>query len=68
MTALKYFIQQELEKLEGEQLQQVFECSEIWIANFEPAQGSEDAVYPPQLFFRTILFLRYIGLELSVFL
>ena len=29
MTALKYFIPQELEKLDREQLQQVFELSEI---------------------------------------
>jgi hypothetical protein len=34
MTARKDFIQQELEKLEGEQLKQVFEFSEITIANF----------------------------------
>jgi len=51
MTALKYFIQQELEKLEREQLQQVFEFSEIWIANFEPTQGSEDAGVPPTIIF-----------------
>jgi hypothetical protein len=40
MTALKYFIQQELEKLDRKQLKQVFEFSEIWMANFEPKQGS----------------------------
>ena len=34
MTARKDFIQQDLEKLEGEKLKQVFKFSEITIANF----------------------------------
>jgi mRNA-degrading endonuclease toxin of MazEF toxin-antitoxin module len=52
MTALKYFIPQQLEKLEREQLQQVFEFSEISIANFEPKQGSEDAGVRPTIIFQ----------------
>ena len=46
------FYQQELEKLEPEQLQQVFKFSEIWIANFEPKQGSEDAGVRPTIIFQ----------------
>ena len=34
MTARKDFIQQDLEKIEGEKLKQVFKFSEITIANF----------------------------------
>ena len=34
MTARKGFIQQDLEKIEGEKLKQVFKFSEITIANF----------------------------------
>src|SRR4028118_2228004 len=49
MTALKDFIPQELEKLEREQLKQVFEFSEISIANFEPKQGSEEAGVRPTI-------------------
>jgi len=52
ITALKYFIQQELEKLERKQLKQVFEFSEIWIANFEPKQGSEEAGVRPTIIFQ----------------
>ena len=52
MTARKDFIQQELEKLEGEQLKQVFKFSEISIANFEPKQGSEDAGVRPTIIFQ----------------
>jgi mRNA interferase MazF len=52
MTALKYFIQQELEKLERKQLKQVFEFSEISIANFEPKQGSEEAGVRPTIIFQ----------------
>ncbi len=63
MTALKYFIQQELEKIEGEQLKQVFEFSEISIANFEPKQGSEDAGVRP-----TIIIFHNNTVLLSVFI
>ena len=49
MTALKYFMQQQLEKLDREQLKQVFEFSEISIANFESKQGSEDAGVSPTI-------------------
>lgn len=52
MTALKYFIQQDLEKMEGEQLKQVFEFSKITIANFEPKQGSEEAGVRPTIIFQ----------------
>ena len=52
MTALKYFIQQELEKLERKQLKQVFEFSEISIANFEPKQGSSEAGVRPTIIFQ----------------
>ena len=51
MTALKYFIQQELEKLQREQLKQVFEFSEIWMANFEPKQGSQEGGVRPTIIF-----------------
>jgi len=49
MTALKDFIQQELEKLQPEQLKQVFEFSEIWIANFEPKQGFPEGGVRPTI-------------------
>jgi len=52
MTALKYFIQQQLEKLEREPLKQVFEFSEIWSANFEPKQGSSEAGVSPTIIFQ----------------
>ena len=52
MTALKYFIPQQLEKLEGEQLKQVFEFSEITIAHFEPKQGSQKAGVRPTIIFQ----------------
>ncbi len=52
MTALKDFIPQELEKLEREQLKEVFEFSEISIANFEPKQGSEEAGVRPTIIFQ----------------
>jgi mRNA-degrading endonuclease toxin of MazEF toxin-antitoxin module len=51
ITALKDFIQQELEKLDREQLQQVFEFSETLIANFEPKQGSSEAGVLPTIIF-----------------
>lgn len=40
---------------------------EIWIANLDPTQGSEQAGVRPQLFFKTIQF-RDTRLLLSVFL
>jgi mRNA interferase MazF len=52
MTALKDFIPQELEKLDREQLQQVFEFSEIRITNFESKQGSEEAGVRPTIIFQ----------------
>ena len=52
MTALKYFIQQKLEKLQGKQLKQVLGFSEIRIANFEPKQGSEEAGVRPTIIFQ----------------
>jgi len=52
MTALKDFIQQELEKLDREQLKEVFKFSEISIANFEPKQGSEEAGVRPTIIFQ----------------
>lgn len=51
MTVVKDFIPQQLEKLEPEKLQQVFEFSEIWIANFEQKQGSEEAGVRPTIIF-----------------
>jgi len=51
MTALKYFIQQELKKREREQLQKVFAFSKTWMTNFEPKQGSEDAGVCPTIIF-----------------
>ena len=52
MTARKDFIQQELEKLEGEQLKPVFKFSEITIANFEPKQGSSEGGVCPTIIFQ----------------
>jgi mRNA interferase MazF len=52
MTALKDFIQQDLEKLQREQLKQVFEFSEIWIANFEPKQGFPEGGVRPKIIFQ----------------
>ena len=52
MTALKDFIPKQLEKREREPLQKVFEFSKIWIANFEPKQGSEDAGVRPTIIFQ----------------
>jgi mRNA-degrading endonuclease toxin of MazEF toxin-antitoxin module len=52
MTALKDFLPQYLEKLERSQLKQVFEFSEISIANFESKQGSEDAGVSPTIIFQ----------------
>ena len=52
MTALKYFIPQQLEKREREQLQQLFEFSKIWMTNFEPKQGSEDPGVRPTIIFQ----------------
>jgi hypothetical protein len=51
MTALNYFIQQELKKREREQLQKVFAFSKTWMTNFEPKQGSEDAGVCPTIIF-----------------
>jgi hypothetical protein len=52
MTALKYFIQQKLEKRERDQLQKVFEFSKTWMTNFESKQGSEDAGVRPTIIFQ----------------
>ena len=66
MTALKYFIPQQLEKLEREQLQQVFEFSEISIANFEPKQGSEDAGVRPTIIFQNDTISMYTTRVISI--
>ena len=66
MTALKYFIPQQLEKREREQLQQVFKFSEIRIANFEPEQGSEDAGVGPTIFFQNDTISRYTTTVISI--
>jgi len=67
MTALKYFIPQELEKREREQLQQIFEFSEIRIANLEPKQGAEDAgVRPTIIFFQNDTISRYTATVISI--
>jgi len=66
MTALKYFIQQELEKLEREQLKQVFEFSEISIANFEPKQGSQEASVRPTIIFQNNTISMYTTTVISI--
>jgi mRNA interferase MazF len=66
MTALKDFIQQELEKLEREQLKQVFEFSKISIANFEPKQGSEDAGVRPTIIFQIDTIWMYTTIVISI--
>jgi hypothetical protein len=66
MTALKYFIPQELEKREREHLQQVFEFSEIRIANFEPKQGCEDAGVRPTMIFQNDTILMYTTTVISI--
>ena len=66
MTALKYLIQQELEKLARQQLKQVFEFSEISIANFEPKQGSKDAGVRPTLIFQNNTISMYTTTVISI--
>jgi mRNA interferase MazF len=66
MTALKDFIQQELEKLQREQLKQVFEFSEIWIANFEPKQGFQEADVRPTIIFQNNTISMYTTTVISI--
>jgi len=66
MTALKHFIQQELEKLQREHLKQVFEFSEIWIANFEPKQGSQEAGIRPTIIFHNDTISMYTTTVISI--
>ena len=66
MTALKDFIPQQLEKLERKQLKQVFEFSEIWIANFEPKQGSSEAGVRPTIIFQNDTILMYTITAISI--
>jgi len=63
---LKDFIQQELEKLEGELLKQVFEFSEISIANFEPKQGSQEASVRPTIIFQNNTISMYTTTVISI--
>ena len=63
---LKDFIQQELEKLEREQLKQVFEFSEISIANFEPKQGSQEASVRPTIIFQNNTISMYTTTVISI--
>jgi len=66
MTALKDFIQQELEKLQREQLKQVFEFSEIWIAKFEPKQGFQEAGVRPIIIFQNNTISMYTTTVISI--
>ena len=66
MTALKYFIQQELEKLERKQLKQVFEFSEIWMANFEPKQGFQEGGVRPTIIFHNDTISMYTTIVISI--
>ena len=66
MTALKDFIQQQLEKLQREQLKQVFECSEIWIANFEPKQGFPEGGVRPTIIFQNNTISMYTTTVISI--
>jgi mRNA-degrading endonuclease toxin of MazEF toxin-antitoxin module len=66
MTARKDFIQQELEKLEGEQLKQVFEFSKITIAHFEPKQGSQEAGVRPTIIFKNDTISMYTTTVISI--
>jgi mRNA-degrading endonuclease toxin of MazEF toxin-antitoxin module len=66
MTALKYFIQQELEKREREPLQKIFEFSKILIAKFEPKQGSEDAGVRPTIIFQNDTISMYTTTVISI--
>ena len=66
MIAVKDFIQQELEKLEREQLKQVFKFSEIRIANFEPKQGSLEAGVRPTIIFQSPIISMYTTTVISI--
>jgi len=66
MTALKDFIQQELEKLQREQLKQVFEFSEIWMANFEPKQGFQEGGVRPTIIFQNNTISMYTTTVISI--
>jgi mRNA-degrading endonuclease toxin of MazEF toxin-antitoxin module len=66
MTALKDFIQQELEKRDRQQFQQVFKFSEICITNFEPKQGSEDAGVRPTIIFQNNTISMYTTTVISI--
>ena len=66
MTARKDFMQQDLEKLEGEQLKQVFEFSEITIANFEPKQGSQEGGVCPTITFHNDTISMYMTTVISI--
>jgi len=68
MTALKDFIQQELEKLQREQLKQVFEFSEIWIANFEPKQCFPEGGVRPTIIFQNDTISMYTTTVISIHL
>jgi mRNA interferase MazF len=66
MTALKDFIQQELEKLQREQLKQVFEFSEIWMTNFEPKQGFQEGGVRPTIIFQNDTISMYTTTVISI--
>jgi mRNA interferase MazF len=66
MTARKDFIQQELGKVEGGQLKQVFEFSEITIANFEPKQGSQEGSVRPTIIFQNDSISMYTTTVISI--
>ena len=66
MTALKNIIQQELEKLQGKKLKQVFEFSEMTIANFEPKQGSQESGVRPTIIFHNDTISMYMTTVISI--
>jgi mRNA interferase MazF len=66
MTALKDFIQQELEKLQREQLKQVFEFNEIGMANFEPKQGFPEGGVRPTIIFQNDTISMYTTTVISI--
>ena len=59
-------MQQDLEKLEGEQLKPVFKFSEITIANFEPKQGSQEGGVCPTIIFHNGTISMYMTTVISI--
>ena len=50
----------------GHDIKQVFECSEITIANFEPKQGSQEAGVPPTIIYQNDTISMYTTTVISI--